>query len=72
MVQNKKMVIFPTEDTSSVVLYSVPNSEVPDVHCIQYTILRSWEEVEAKSDKSAAAYARESWTVRTESQGARK
>jgi hypothetical protein len=66
------MVIFSTDDTSSAVLYSVPNSEVSDVHCIQYTILRSWKEVEATSDKSATAYARESWTVRTESQGARK
>jgi hypothetical protein len=72
MVQYKKMVIFPTEDISSAVSYSVSNSEVSDVHCIQYTILRSWKEAEAKSDKSATAYTRESWTVRTDSQGARK
>jgi hypothetical protein len=74
-VQHKKKVIFPTEDTGSAVLYSVPNSEVSYVHCIQYSIRRSWKEVEAKSDKSATVYARERWTVRIErieSQGAGK
>jgi hypothetical protein len=39
-VQDKK-VIFAMEDMSSAGFYSVLNSELSDVYCIQYTILRS-------------------------------